>query len=179
MRAIDSNKLRTRGREAASQIQRGSAAVKALFLALAVLVMIPLLIVGFYEGRKAYWDRQVRELCAKDGGIKVFETVVITPKQLQVWGGAGGVLGVPNETDKNNNIPFFRRTKDIAVHAGSPNVMRLETEFIRRSDGKLLGRFIYYFRRGGDFPSWAHESSVGCKAEPLPIEAMIFILRGE
>jgi hypothetical protein len=57
--------------------------------------------------------------------------------------------------------------------------MRIETEYIRRRDEKTLGKSIYYFRRGGDFPSWAHESSFGCDKSDVPIEKIIFVIKEE
>lgn len=39
-----------------------------------VIVFTPALI---SNGAKAYYDRQVRELCAKDGGVRVYETVTL------------------------------------------------------------------------------------------------------
>jgi hypothetical protein len=159
--------------------QRGASTLKGVVILVAIVALIPLLIVGFYEGRKAYWDAQVREMCAKDGGNSVFEKAAIAPEQLRDWGGVGGVLGLPNESDQATKIPFFRRTKDQVVHAGSPLVMRLETEFVRRSDSKLLARSVSYYRRGGDFPTWGHESTYGCTTDSKPIETEIFILRDE
>lgn len=32
------------------------------------LISLLILVIGFYEGRKAYWDSKVREMCEKDGG---------------------------------------------------------------------------------------------------------------
>lgn len=148
-----------------------------VLLVVAVLILFPILMAGFYEGRKAYWDAKVREMCAKDGGTSIFVTVPITSGQFRNWGGVGTVLGIPSEFDGRSDIPFFRRTRDEVLHEESPVVMRLETTFIRRLDGKLLGKSVHYFRRGGDFPSWAHESSFGCTRSELPIETKIFILQ--
>jgi hypothetical protein len=159
--------------------QRGASTLKGVAVLVTVLIFLPLLIVGFYEGRKVYWDAQVREMCAKDGGATVFEPVVISHSQFLVWGGQEGVLGVPipNEFDNRHDIPIFRRTTEEVIHAESPTVRRDLTEFIRRSDNKVLGRYVYYARRGGDFPSWAHESSLGC-AQPIPISDQIVIVDG-
>ena len=56
---------------------------------IALLLIVP----GFawlawtlYGGEKAVLDRQVRELCAKDGGIKVYETVKLPAEKFNEWG---------------------------------------------------------------------------------------------
>ena len=35
-------------------------------------------------GRNMWLDHQVREMCAQDGGVKVFETVALTPDLLRL-----------------------------------------------------------------------------------------------
>jgi hypothetical protein len=155
---------------------RGASLVKLLLLIFAALVLLITATFVFFEGRKAYWDHQVREMCERDGGSTTYEKVNISRAQFQAWGGVGDVLGLPSESDNRKDIPFFRRSRDEALRTGNPQLMRLETDFVRRSDEKLLGKSVHYFRRGGDFPSWAHESSFGCPVPTLPIEKTIFII---
>lgn len=155
---------------------RGASTVKLLVLIPVALVLLLILGIGFYEGRKAYWDYRVREMCAKDGGYATYEKVSISRAQFLAWGGVGDVLGLPNESDNRNDIPYFRRTKDETLRKGNPQLIRLETGFVRRSDEKLMGKSVHYFRRGGDFPSWAHDSSFGCPVPAVPIEKTIFII---
>lgn len=167
-------------RPPARRRMQGAGAIKVLLLIPAALVLLLILAVAFFEGRKAYWDCRVREMCEKDGGVKVFETFVITRSQFVAWGGKVGIRGVPipHESDKRTEIPVYRRTMDETLRTGSPTVRRDITEFVRRSDGKLLGRYVYYARRGGDFPTWAHESSFGCPKPGFVTEQIILIERG-
>lgn len=37
---------------------------------------------GYVPGRQTYWDAQVREMCAKDGYVRIFEKVSISKKEL-------------------------------------------------------------------------------------------------
>ncbi|TWI61745.1 hypothetical protein LZ24_03423 [Desulfobotulus alkaliphilus] len=37
-------------------------------------------------GKKLYWDAKVWKLCAIDGGIRVYETVVLTPDLIDRFG---------------------------------------------------------------------------------------------
>lgn len=159
---------------------RGAGMVKLLLIIPGMLVLLALLAVGFFDGRKAYWDYQVQEMCKKDGGVKVFESFAITHPQFLAWGGREGIRGVPipHESDKRTDVPVFRRTTDEVLRAGSPEVRRDVTELVRKSDGKVLGRYVYYGRRGGDFPTWAHESSFGCQM-PVSVTEQIILIEGE
>ncbi|MCK6385947.1 MAG: hypothetical protein L6Q52_16645 [Rhodocyclaceae bacterium] len=159
---------------------RGAGLVKALLLIPATLAVLLLLAVGFFEGRKAYWDYRVKGMCEKDGGIKVFESIAITHSQFLAWGGQDGIRGVPipHESEKRTDIPVFRRTDDQVIHPGGPEVRRDMTEFVRRSDGKVLGKYVHYARRGGDFPNFAHESSFGCQVTSVISEKFILVEGG-
>lgn len=154
----------------------GASSVWILLLIPAVFLVLIAATFVFYEGRKAYWDYRVREMCEKDGGNTTYEKVNISRAQFQTWGGIGDVLGIPSESDNRKDIPFFRRSRDETLRIGNPQLVRLETDFVRRSDEKLMGKSVHYFRRDGDFPSWAHESSFGCSVPTLPIEKTIFII---
>lgn len=61
-------------RRARSTFHRG------LIAALSVAILSGLLWIA--EGEKWLLDRQVRELCAKDGGVKVYETMRLPPENL-------------------------------------------------------------------------------------------------
>ena len=43
---------------------------------------------GFWQltGKKIYWDAQVREMCAQDGGVKVYESVELPANMFNKWG---------------------------------------------------------------------------------------------
>ena len=159
--------------------RQGAASVKGIVVVVVVLILVPLLVVGFYEGRKAYWDEQVREMCAKDGGVRVYEPFKISHSQFLAWGGLDGVHGVPipNEADRRYDIPIFRRTSEEVIRIENPRVRRDTTEFVRRDDNKVIGRYVYYARRGGDFPSWAHESSFGCSQPSLVTDQVVIVER--
>lgn len=62
--------------------------ILAMLLGIPVLLSLILLLlsVGFYEARKAYWDYQVRELCAKDGGIRFMRRSKLPPEKFNQWG---------------------------------------------------------------------------------------------
>lgn len=53
---------------------------------LSVLLLLIVALGAFFEGRKAYLDYQVRELCAKDGGVKVYEVIHLPAASFNQWG---------------------------------------------------------------------------------------------
>ena len=148
----------------------------ALVAILASPIVIFALTVGFYEARKAYWDQKVKEMCARDGGVTVYETVQLTKKDYETLGGTQGGLSLPDERRANKDYPYFRRVVDTVIWRGHLEVVRGETVVIRNSDGKALGRAVQYWRRGGDFPTGLfHDSSFVCP-EQIRLSAMIFKL---
>jgi hypothetical protein len=137
-----------------------------LAIPLAIVVLI-FLVIGVYEGRKAYWDSKVREMCEKDGGVTVFESVSITDEEYKHLGGLKDGLPLPWADDaKKKNYPYFREIKEARLHDFNPEVVRRETLVKRRSDGSVLGKSVYYSRRGGDVPTGLfHDSSFGCPSQ--------------
>lgn len=115
--------------------------------------------VGGCTREKDRLDEEVRQLCAKDGGIKIYERVRLSADKF----------------DKSGSINFYHRiSKDPLgpeyifesridyYRKGNPEMWRNFYRVIRRVDGKVLGESVTYSRRGGDLPGPWHESSFGC-----------------
>jgi len=120
-----------------------------------VILFTPALI---SNGVKAYYDRQVQELCAKDGGVRVYETVKLPAVRFDKWGNVGiHEKGYAKPTDEyyyESDIHYYRQ--------GNPTLLRSRSWIVRRSDGKVLGEAISYGRGGGDLPGPWHGSSFHC-----------------
>ena len=140
----------------------GASVLKILLLVPVALVLVIVLTVVFFEGRKAYWDHRVREMCEKDGGIVIIEHVHVTAEQAAALPRNGGFYGVAPESLMKSEEMVFSRTKQLVLKGGSPSVFRYETEIVRRSDRKIVGRVVEYGRGDGDFPSYAFPSSFHC-----------------
>jgi len=158
----------------------GAIVIKVLSLVFAALILIPLLVLGFYEGRKAYWDAQVTEMCAKDGGIKVYETVKLPADKFNEWGQINFYKPTRGENTIGPEYQFKRKT--IYYRQGNPEVSRIHHQVIRRSDSKLLGDTVFYGGGGGDGPGPWHGSSFRCpdpvEGEPNALLKFIFIVDG-
>jgi hypothetical protein len=134
----------------------------------------------FWEvtGKKMYYDAQVRELCAKDGGIKVYETVELPPERFNRWGQIDFYRATQHENGLGpeylfrEDIKYFRRD--------NPQIRRIHYEVFRRVDGKLLGETVIYDRGGGDLCGPWQPSGFFCpdinRAGEIDLFTKIFIL---
>jgi len=134
-----------------------------MFVAAAVLLLTAC--------EKARLDQQVRELCATDGGIKVYETVVLSADKFD----ARGMVVFYNPTLEENSLGpeyiYKRMTEDLKT--GKPDLRRTHYQIFRRADKKILGETVLYSRRGGDMPGPWHDSHFSC---PDPNEAGSVVL---
>lgn len=130
-----------------------------------LFVIVALLVhgcAGYVPGRQGYWDAQVREMCVKDGGVKIFERMHVARSQLKRLGTFNGNISVPSKEVASRNSPAYAETHVTYIRKGNPQVTRTEHRIIRRHDAALIAKWVVYARFGGDFPSPAHGSSFSC-----------------
>lgn len=128
-------------------------------LSTTMVVIVGLVLLGCEKDRL---DEEARELCARDGGVRVYENVILTSEAFDAHGvvkfwkptAGEGALG-PDYIFKRERL-YYRK--------GNPEMWRVHSEIIRRSDGKLLSEEVSYVRRGGDIPIslGMHPSSFSC-----------------
>lgn len=125
------------------------------------------------QGEKWLADQQVRELCAKDGGGRVYETVKLTADKFDQY----GQIRIPPKQDVKHGDEYYYESSMHYLKKGSPELWQLSFKVYRASDSKLLGEAISYARRGGDMPGPWHESSFGCPgdADITDLKKQIFI----
>ena len=134
---------------------------------------------GYVPGQQLYWDAQVKEMCEKDGGVTVYETIELSEEEYKRLGGIYGGLPIPDERSDRSNHPYVRERIESRIREANPEVVRTEELIKRRSDGKLLARSVSYSRRGGDFPTGlAHDSSFSCPQQ-AQLSKQIFRLKEE
>lgn len=135
-------------------------------------------------GEKGAADKQMQALCAKDGGVKIYETVKVPKNQFDKWGMPRGKnwdgSNYPSTLDPDYNYSyiseFLKRGDPLK---GEVEMYRSMQRIRRQSDGKLLGESITYGRRGGD-PYTAlllggHPSGVSCPIQTKSFISIIFI----
>jgi hypothetical protein len=96
-------------------------------------------------------------LCAKDGGIKVYETVELPPERFNRW----GQIDFHDPTQHENSIgpEYLFKEDTLYYRQDDPTLSRIHYKVFRRVDGKLLGESVIYGRVGGDLPGpWYHSS---------------------
>jgi hypothetical protein len=122
-------------------------------------------------------DRQMEELCKKDGGVKVYETVTLPPDMFDQWGDPfPGWRGRPLEERLGSAYRYVVET--VYLKQGDPlkgegQLRRTSERIYRRSDGKLIGEAISYGRSGGDFIVYAHPTSNHCPIYQSDSEGLI------
>ncbi len=95
-------------------------------------------------------DKLVDQLCAKDGGVKVYETVRLPANRFSEF----DEIFVPEKMATTVSEFFYTsETQWIIpedVKFNGLDLRRVNDKLFRVRDGKLLGESIGYSRRGGD-----------------------------
>lgn len=125
------------------------------------LVLVALL-VGCTDD-KASWDARIKEMCERDGHVKVIERIVLKKGEADRMRRADGRIEVriKASSDKNGD-PLYIESTVTSLRDKSPLVYRTQWTVVRRADGKVVAHWSSYSRVGGDFPSPAHDSSFSC-----------------
>ena len=103
-------------------------------------------------------DAEVRELCEKDGGIKVYETVKLPVERFTKQGS----IYIPDKSMSKKGDEYYYKSSTHYLKKGYTDLYRIHTKLYRALDNKLLGEIITYSRRGGDVPGPWHASSFRC-----------------
>ena len=117
-------------------------------------------------------DAEVRRLCARDGGVKVYEKVILSADEFNRF----GVPSIPSKEKMRPEDNYYYERHVEYLQGGNPELLRSQHLLKRRKDGKVLGESVRYTRRGGDLPGPWHESSFSCPnigAQP-PLEKLVF-----
>jgi hypothetical protein len=144
---------------------------------LAIAASIGVLIVPWLisSGVKWHYDQQVRELCAKDGGVAVFETVKLSPEKYDELKRVNFIL--PDKLRAKPTDEYYSVTDHYDYRLGNPEVSRRQYRIIRNSDQKVLGELVFYGRGGGDLPGPWHGSSFTCPSPTkVNFETAIFLI---
>jgi len=157
---------------------QGIGLVKLLLIVPGGLVLLLLTALGFFEGRKAYWDYRVKEMCEKDGGIFVVEQARLSAEDYRRLGGEGGEIPIPERRSAQTKAEYVSDTERRVIREGNPYVWRTEATIRDVRNNKTLARYVNYSRSGGDFPTFAHPSSFSCDQGQGSISRKIFFIEG-
>lgn len=158
---------------------RGASAVKLLVLVPVALVLVFILVVGFFEGRKAYWDYRVTEMCAKDGGVKISEIIDVDKSTYESLKNKFGQIDIPSKDDPRSigSIAVHSYT-DVYIRRSDPEVRRSELAVTKASSGVVVAKSTTYSRVGGDLLV-LHPSYFSCPSAPKDFFASVINLKGD
>ncbi|MBK7492486.1 MAG: hypothetical protein IPI17_11185 [Nitrosomonas sp.] len=120
-----------------------------------------LIVYATFFTEKDRLDREVKRLCAIDGGIKVYETVKLPAERFDQY----GQIRVPAKWLAEPGDEYYYESFTYYLKQGNPGMYQSHYKLYRVADSKLLGELIRYSRRGGDIPGPWHPSSFGCPKE--------------
>lgn len=142
-----------------------------------MLITMTLAMVLLTGCEKYELDRRMEDLCKKDGGVRVYETVILPSEMFD----QNGYPFPPNmRTDSPSKVTTSQVTQEAMLGGhyrflsqitylkrgdpvrGEGVLMRFSEQVIRVSDGKILGEAVSYGRSGGDFIAYAHFTSNHC-----------------
>jgi hypothetical protein len=157
---------------------------------LGTLSMIASLLFTVAGCERVALDRQMQELCKKDGGVKVYETVTLPAAYFEDGGrlkqGPMMRLGADDHFQRIGDDEYrviTTRTYIVGNGAdptkGEGNLIRWQTQVYRWSDKRLLGESVEYWRGGGDgFALGFQPSTNVCPKPRSPFITQVF-LKGE
>jgi hypothetical protein len=92
-------------------------------------------------------------MCEKDGGVRIFEKVIVSEGDLAALGAVGGVIGVPVKEAAHPNAPVYAVLKRTHLGGeGNVRIGRTQSYITRRMDGAVVATWVAYSRHGGDIP---------------------------
>ena len=128
-------------------------------------------------------EYQMKQLCKKDGGVKIYETVKLPPEKFNEFGDP--FFGpFPPGTGKFIEGQFGPEYRYITEHVdlkkgdvfkffSEGELSRNSAKIIRVSDGKLLGESVVYGRGGGETILLWHPSGHSCDYFGIGKESLI------
>jgi hypothetical protein len=135
----------------------------------------------FWPSEKDHLNAQMAELCKKDGGVKIYETVKLPPEMFDEH----GLLRSTKRVKEDGNYVMYFGNDYVSVseeidiktgdlQKGEGQLSRVH-DFIRRlSSNKVLGESVVYRRAGGD--RWnAGMSSQAICPESIDLFKAIFL----
>lgn len=136
-------------------------------------------------------DRQMEEFCKKDGGIKVYETVILPASFYDKYGvlKSGPLMPVAEDAwfvriGSGDDYHHVVRNEYIAgkganTERGEGYLKRVHEAVYRWQDKHLLGEMVLYSRGGGDWITFGFQPSTNfCPRPRVSLTQFVFI-KGE
>ncbi len=113
-------------------------------------------------------DKMVDELCAKDGGSKIYEVIKLPAEKYNTY----WLLNLPSVEYAEDGTDYYLVSSDKDIqgnkdkaHLNELVIWRSENKIIRATDKKIMAKLVSYTRRGGDPIGPWHPSHYTCPSE--------------
>ncbi|TXI27284.1 MAG: hypothetical protein E6Q60_10160 [Nitrosomonas oligotropha] len=138
-----------------------------------LLLFASLIVYATFFTEKDRLDREVKRLCAIDGGIKVYETVKLPAERFDQY----GQISIPYKKNVKAGDEYYYESSTVYLIRGNPEMWRSHYRVYRAYDSKFLGESVGYARVGGDIPGPWHSSSYSCpdKVDITDLKKQIFV----
>jgi hypothetical protein len=139
-------------------------------LKICIVTIFSSLLAACYSPSKIYWGHKINQLCAKEGGVKIYEKVALSKEEYDALPKNNGLVSVPIKELANENQGYYSEDKTIILNESNPNIRRVDTFIERKSDNKKIAQYTTFHRVGGDIPTGiGHPSSYTC---PDPVRIL-------
>jgi hypothetical protein len=136
------------------------------------LIALVILFAIIVEGRKAYWDGKVKELCEREDRIKVFHPVELDAEEYEKLLNKRGQIDLRAERLARPEDTFVYTTVTeyiVSGGGGSLQVRKYVYRILKRPEGVVLSEAVSFSRVAGDFLAIDHSSSY---SRPRPIKSV-------
>ena len=122
---------------------------------------------------RAKLDNELRQRCAVDGGIKIYETVKLPNEEFNQYGQVSFYQAHPG-SQLLSSYALVR--EEHTYQSGNPRMWRSYFAVKRIRDGKILGESVGYTRFGDGYEGPFHPSSFSCPEEfgEVPLLRAVF-----
>ena len=165
-------------------IQEGFSMKKLLFAVLLNAALVGC--AGYVPGRQSYWDAQVKEMCARDGGVTIYERIHISIAEIDARVlpmTSDGRLSFTTKQLAQPSSPIYALEKILNINEANPRVQRNESIIVRRADEVIVAKVIFYSRVGGDLSTGLSEgtnfSCPNLQKMTTEFHQKLFIIEGE
>lgn len=136
---------------------------------LGCLCILTMTLAGCLSPSQIMMDHRLAELCVKDGGVTIYETIKLPRTLFDRYGFIN--FYVPTE-GRNSLGPLYDYDYKWTILVkgapdGPPTLTRVEITITRKSDNRLLAHGVSYTRLGGDLFTAGVGTSKMCPVEAI------------
>ena len=137
-----------------------------------LLLFMSWIVYAIFFTEKDRLDREVKRLCASDGGIRVYESVKLPVERFDRY----GQIQIPAKWLAKPEDEYYYEGATNYLIKGNPELLQIRTEVYRKSDNRLLGESTVYMRCGGGIPGPWHMPAFICPQKTdVDMKEQIFI----